>query len=491
MTSRYVDPSFSDAFALECRAMRKVRDTIGLTNAWVMIPFVRTLDAGRKVVEVLKKNGLVQGENGLKIITMCEVPSNARRSTAASAASDTERGQDGTGPGTLFRTLARQPPERIARMLEFVDLRIEGPQAALGQLARAGAILAGIQTQEFPDFTECETRCLRLPDEAQTPHVFAVVAADTGFARGPGEQAPALIEADGLHTDATRGGQLSDRQRHPLTLYHGTDPIVGPTILQEWETDMSTRANRRSPGGKAVIHRMVMPHHTCPYGLKAMDLLKRAGYEVEDHPLSTREETEAFKAQHGVATTPQVFIAGERIGGYEDVRRFLGKRVEDPKATSYRPVLALFAMSALTALAASYAATGDLFGMRSAQWFVSFSMVMLAWLKLQNIETFSTMFLNYDLLAGRWVPYGYLYPFAEGLAGVLMTAGVLAWLSVPLAFFIGSIGAASVFKAVYIDRRELKCACVGGSSNVPLGFVSLTENLMMIAMAIWMGLAAT
>jgi len=56
--------------------------------------------------------------------------------------------------------------------------------------------------------------------------------------------------------------------------------------------------------------------------------------------------------------------------------------------------------------------------------------------------------------------------------------------------FIGTIGAVSVFKAVYVDRRELKCACVGGSSNVPLGFISLTENLMMIAMAVWMGLGA-
>jgi hypothetical protein len=60
------------------------------------------------------------------------------------------------------------------------------------------------------------------------------------------------------------------------------------------------------------------------------------------------------------------------------------------------------------------------------------------------------------------------------------------WLSVPIALFIGSIGAWSVFKAVYIDKRELKCACVGGDSKVPLGFVSLTENLMMVAMAVWM-----
>jgi hypothetical protein len=52
--------------------------------------------------------------------------------------------------------------------------------------------------------------------------------------------------------------------------------------------------------------------------------------------------------------------------------------------------------------------------------------------------------------------------------------------------FVASIGAISVFKAVYIDKRDLKCACVGGDSKVPLGFVSLTENLMMIGMAIWM-----
>ncbi|MEZ5462313.1 phosphoenolpyruvate synthase [Dokdonella sp.] len=75
--SRYVDPSFSAAFALECRAMKKVREEMGLANAWVMIPFVRTVDEGRKVIEVLAKNGLRQGENGLKIIMMCEVPSNA------------------------------------------------------------------------------------------------------------------------------------------------------------------------------------------------------------------------------------------------------------------------------------------------------------------------------------------------------------------------------------------------------------------------------
>ncbi|WP_101927667.1 MULTISPECIES: phosphoenolpyruvate synthase [Luteimonas] len=75
--SRYVDPSFSAAFALECKAVLKVRNDMGLDNLWVMIPFVRTLDEGRKVIEVLEQNGLKQGEAGLKIIMMCEVPSNA------------------------------------------------------------------------------------------------------------------------------------------------------------------------------------------------------------------------------------------------------------------------------------------------------------------------------------------------------------------------------------------------------------------------------
>ncbi len=75
--SRYVDPSFKDAFALECRAVRKVRNTMGLTNLWVMIPFVRTLGEGRKVLDVLAENGLVKGVDGLKVIMMCEVPSNA------------------------------------------------------------------------------------------------------------------------------------------------------------------------------------------------------------------------------------------------------------------------------------------------------------------------------------------------------------------------------------------------------------------------------
>lgn len=67
-----------------------------------------------------------------------------------------------------------------------------------------------------------------------------------------------------------------------------------------------------------------------------------------------------------------------------------------------------------------------------------------------------------------------------------MAAHAADWLSVPIALVIGGIAAVSVIKTVYIDRRELKRACGGGASRVPLGFVSLTENVMMVAMALWM-----
>ncbi len=236
----------------------------------------------------------------------------------------------------------------------------------------------------------------------------------------------------------------------------------------------------------AILYRMVMDKHVCPFGLKARHLLRSNGYTVDDRWLTSRPQVDAFKAEHDVKTTPQTFIDGRRIGGYDDLRRFMGKAVVDPKATTYKPVIALFSITALMALAASHAAYGTPFTLRAAEWFIAFSMVVLALMKLQNIESFATMFLNYDLLAKRWVPYSYIYPFAEGLAGVLMIAGVLHWVSVPLALFIGTVGAVSVFKAVYVERRDLKCACVGGSSNVPLGFVSLLENLLMIAMALWM-----
>ncbi|WP_161866434.1 MauE/DoxX family redox-associated membrane protein [Pseudomonas yangonensis] len=235
----------------------------------------------------------------------------------------------------------------------------------------------------------------------------------------------------------------------------------------------------------AVIHRMVMKDHICPFGLKALHLLRHEGYEVEDHWLRDREQTDAFKAAHQVDSTPQIFIEGQRIGGYDELRRHLGKGGQSSLSV-YQPVVVVFAMAGVLALALSWVAFGSLLQARILQWFVAISMCLLAMLKLRDLESFSNTFLGYDLLARRYVPYASFYPFAEALAGVLMVAGALIWLAAPLAIFIGAIGSVSVFYAVYIQKRELKCACVGGDSSVPLGPVSLGENLLMLLMGGWM-----
>lgn len=242
---------------------------------------------------------------------------------------------------------------------------------------------------------------------------------------------------------------------------------------------------------RAELYRMVMEDHVCPYGLKSKWLLEKEGFEVEDHHLETRAQTDAFKEEHGVETTPQTFIGGERVGGYDDLREHFGKERTQDDEKSYQPVLAVFGVAALITVALTWAITGsfaELGRLRTLEWFVALSMAILGMLKLQDIRSFSTMFLNYDLLAQRWVPYGFVYPFAEAGAAILMLSGSLVFVSAPIALFIGTVGAVSVIKAVWVEGRELECACVGGGSSVPLGFISLTENLAMMAMGIWMPL---
>ena len=80
----------------------------------------------------------------------------------------------------------------------------------------------------------------------------------------------------------------------------------------------------------ATLHRMVLPDHTCPYGVRAKELLEERGFEVDDQILSSREEVEAFKSEHGLSTTPLVFIDGEEIGGNAELQRFF--EAEDANA---------------------------------------------------------------------------------------------------------------------------------------------------------------
>ena len=236
----------------------------------------------------------------------------------------------------------------------------------------------------------------------------------------------------------------------------------------------------------AQLFRMVTDEHICPFGLKSKDLLEREGYEVDDHLLSSREQTDKFKEQHNVETTPQIFIDDKRIGGYDDLRDYFNKPQAAQQGTTYTPVIAIFAVTLLLSLSFSFATGNALVSMKTAELFVALTMAVLAIQKLQDLFSFTNSFVTYDLVAMKIVRYAYVYPFLEAFVGIGMIAGLPAYAIAPISLFIGGVGAVSVFKAVYIDKRELKCACVGGDSNVPLGFISLTENLFMIAAGIWM-----
>ena len=236
----------------------------------------------------------------------------------------------------------------------------------------------------------------------------------------------------------------------------------------------------------ATLYRMETVDHICPYGLKAKHLLKKHGYELEDQILESREQTDAFKAKHDVKTTPQIFIDGKRIGGHDDLRQFLGLENKDKDEITYTPIIAIFSVTLLMSLALSINFYDALRIEAILMWFIGISMGVLAVQKLRDLNSFTTQFITYDLLAMKYLPYAKIYAFAEAYAGIGMLSGLNPLYFAPVALIIGTIGAISVIKAVYIDKRSLKCACVGGDSNVPLGFVSLTENLMMVSAAIYM-----
>ena len=77
---------------------------------------------------------------------------------------------------------------------------------------------------------------------------------------------------------------------------------------------------------QATLYRMILPDHTCPFGVRARQLLEQHGFEIDEHILGSREEVERFKEEHGVSTTPQVFIDGERIGGSDELARHLAEQ---------------------------------------------------------------------------------------------------------------------------------------------------------------------
>lgn len=219
------------------------------------------------------------------------------------------------------------------------------------------------------------------------------------------------------------------------------------------------------------LYRMSMPEHECPWGLKAVNLLNEKGIEFEDHRLTSREEVDAFKAKHGVSSTPQIFFDDERVGGYTDLADRFDVEAEKEEY-SYTPVVAIFSTAGLVAWAAVLGISG----------FMGVSLSMLASLKLMDLDSFAESFEKYDLITQRAKPYGKVFPFLELLLGLGFLSGTAPIATGLGSLIVGTSGAISVFKAVYIDKLELNCACVGGDSRAPLGAISFLENAIMVGM---------
>lgn len=228
------------------------------------------------------------------------------------------------------------------------------------------------------------------------------------------------------------------------------------------------------------LYRMSMPEHECPWELKAVKLLNEKDIEFEDHKLTSRAEVDNFKSEHNVSATPQIFFDDERIGGYSDLADYFGVEAEEEEY-SYTPVVAIFSTAGLVAWAAALGVPG----------FMGVSLSMLASLKLMDIDSFAESFEKYDLITQQAKPYAKAFPFLELLLGLGFLSGVAPLITGLGSLILGTSGAVSVIKAVYIDKLELNCACVGGNSKAPLGVVSFLENAIMVGMGAFLLFSAT
>jgi len=128
---------------------------------------------------------------------------------------------------------------------------------------------------------------------------------------------------------------------------------------------------------KAKIIRMVTPDHLCPWGLKALDLLRRHGYDIENEHLTAMDANERYKENNDVSETPQIFIEGEHIGGYDELRENLGLRPDPKEGTTYQPVIVIFGVTLLLSLATQWAFQESLSLIRTVELFIAFSMCAL------------------------------------------------------------------------------------------------------------------
>ncbi|RKX65433.1 MAG: phosphoenolpyruvate synthase [Thermodesulfobacteriota bacterium] len=158
--SRYYDETFKPAFGLECKAILKARDEMGLTNIKVMVPFCRTPEEGKKVIGAMKEFGLVQGENGLEVYVMCEIPSNV---VLADAFADIFDGFSiGSNDLTQLTLGLDRDSELVSHLYDERNEAVERLVAQVIKIARERKKKIGICGQapsDFPDFTEFLVKC--------------------------------------------------------------------------------------------------------------------------------------------------------------------------------------------------------------------------------------------------------------------------------------------------------------------------------------------
>ena len=141
---------------------------------------------------------------------------------------------------------------------------------------------------------------------------------------------------------------------------------------------------------------------------------------------------------------------------------------------SFTPLLAVFGTSFLITISL----------VKNFQVFMGISICLLAMLKLMDIESFGVSFKKYDLISSRFSKWIFIYPFCELLIGISFLNSSPPSLIIIIALILGISGMISVFKAVYLDKLKLNCACIGGYAKTPLGIISFIENLLMAIMSI-------
>ncbi len=143
------------------------------------------------------------------------------------------------------------------------------------------------------------------------------------------------------------------------------------------------------------------------------------------------------------------------------------------KIKSFTPLIADFGTSFLITITL----------IKNFQVFMGISICLLAMLKLMDIEAFGKSFEKYDLISTRFNTWIYIYPFCELLIGISFLISSPPFLIIFIALILGITGMVSVFKAVYLDKLKLNCACIGGYAKTPLGIISFIENLLMAIMS--------